>query len=93
MEKRLGFVGIIVEDRPSAAPEVNRVLSEHAELVVSRTGFPYPKRGCHVLALIVDATTDELGNLTGRLGQIPAVSVKAALAKSSGGRELPRRKA
>ncbi len=83
MEKRLGFVGIIVEDRHRAAPEVNRVLSEHAGLVVSRTGLPYPKRGCHVITLIVDATTDELGRLTGRLGQIPAVSVKAALAKGA----------
>ena len=84
MEKRLGFVGIIVEDRAAAAPEVNQVLSEHAELVVSRTGFPYPKRGCHVITLIVDATTDELGELTGRLGQLASVSVKAALAKSGG---------
>ncbi len=82
MERRLGFVGIIVEDRAAAAPRVNAVLSDHADLIVSRTGLPYAKRGCHVITLIVDATTDALGELTGRLGQIEGVAVKSALARS-----------
>jgi putative iron-only hydrogenase system regulator len=86
MERRLGFVGIIIENRAAAAPKVNAVLSEHADLVVSRTGLPYPKRGCHVITLIVDATTDELGRMTGLLGQVEGVSVKSALAKGTAAR-------
>ncbi len=85
MEKRLGFVGIIVEDRPHAAGPVNRVLSEHASLIVARTGLPYEKRGVSIITLIVDASTDELGDLTGRLGRIPGVSVKSALSKPGAG--------
>ncbi len=81
MEKRLGFVGIIVEDRAHAAPEVNRVLTEFGELIVARTGLPYAQKHCCVITLVVDATTDELGKLTGRLGMIPQVSVKSALSK------------
>jgi putative iron-only hydrogenase system regulator len=84
MDKRLGFVGIIVEDRIHAAPTVNAVLSEHAPLIVARTGLPYEKRGVSIITLIVDATTDELGGLTGRLGQIPGITVKSALSKPSG---------
>jgi aspartate ammonia-lyase len=34
-----------------------------------------------IITLIVRATTDELGALTGRLGSLPGVSVKSALAK------------
>ncbi len=83
MNKRLGFVGIIVEDRIHAAPQVNTVLSEHAPLIVARTGLPYEKRGVSIITLIVDATTDELGRLTGRLGQIPGIAVKSALSKAS----------
>ncbi len=83
MDKRLGFVGIIVEDRLHAAPQVNAVLSEHAPLIVARTGLPYQKRGVSIITLIVDATTDELGGLTGRLGQIPGITVKSALSKPS----------
>ncbi len=83
MSKRLGFVGIIVEDRERAAPAVNAVLSRHGDLIVARTGLPYPKRGVNIITLIVDATTDELGQLTGRLGEIPGVQVKSALAKTT----------
>lgn len=86
MEKRLGFVGIIVEDRLHAAPAVNGVLSEFGDLVIARTGIPYAQRQCCVITLVVDATTDELGRLTGRLGMIPGVSVKSALGKPAAAR-------
>lgn len=83
MSKRLGFVGIILENRKASAAGVNRVLSEFGDLICARMGLPYPKRGCCVITLIVDATTDELGRLTGRLGMIQGVSVKSALGKSA----------
>ena len=81
MEKRLGFVGIIVEDRSKCAGAVNGILSAHGGIIVARTGLPYEKRGCSVITLIVDATTDEVGDLTGQLGRIAGVSVKSGLAK------------
>jgi len=81
MGKRLGFVGIIVEDRVHAAPEVNTVLTEFGDLIVARTGIPYAQKHCCVITLVVDTTTDELGRMTGRLGMIPHVSVKSALSK------------
>jgi putative iron-only hydrogenase system regulator len=81
MDKRLGFVGIIVEDRQQAAPEVNRLLTEFGELVIARTGIPYARKHCCIITLVVDATTDELGQLTGQLGMIPGVSVKSGLSK------------
>ena len=81
MEKRLGFVGIIVEDRRKAAHAVNELLSEYGELIVARVGMPYKERKCCVITLIVDATTDELGSLTGKLGALDGVSVKSALTK------------
>ena len=89
MEKRLGFVGIIIEDRKQSAAEVNAVLSEFGGLVVARMGLPYDKRHCNVITLIVDATTDELGQLTGRLGQVPGVAVKSALSKLTTAPEHP----
>lgn len=36
MRKRLGFVGIIIEDRARSAREVNDVPSEHGELFVMK---------------------------------------------------------
>lgn len=79
--KRLGFVGIIVESRERSAADVNRILSEHGDLIVARVGLPQRERGCSVITLVVEATTDELGKLTGRLGQVAGVSVKSALGR------------
>ena len=81
MDKRLGFIGIIVENRKRSAEKVNQVLSDFGNLIIARTGIPYDKRNCCVITLVVDATTDELGNFTGRLGQIEGVAVKSALSK------------
>ena len=81
MDKRLGFVGIIIEDREEAAPRVNELLTEYGELIVARTGLPYLQRHCSVITLVVDAESDELGALTGKLGAIPGVSVKSMLSK------------
>ncbi|HNW38976.1 MAG TPA: iron-only hydrogenase system regulator [Candidatus Omnitrophota bacterium] len=82
MEKRLGFVGIIIHNRKKAAPEVNRVLTEFGDLVIGRMGIPHVKKELSVIVLIVNATTDGLGAFTGQLGKISGVSVKSGLSKA-----------
>lgn len=80
-QKRLGFVGIIIENREKCSGIVNDVLSEHADLILARTGLPNAKGKTSVITLVIDATTDEVGVLTGKLGRINGVSVKSGLAK------------
>lgn len=81
MHKRLGFVGLIVEDREKNATTVNTLLSEFGDIILARTGVPCPQRNCSAITLVVDTTTDQLGSLTGRLGRVPGVSVKSMLSK------------
>jgi putative iron-only hydrogenase system regulator len=52
-------------------------------MIIGRMGLPYRERNVSVISLIVDGTTDELGALTGKLGNLPKVTVKSALAKAS----------
>ncbi|HNV24525.1 MAG TPA: iron-only hydrogenase system regulator [Candidatus Omnitrophota bacterium] len=80
MKKRLGFIGIIVEDRKKIADKLNHLLSEFGDDIVARVGIPYKERNCSVITLIVDLTTDELGALTGKLGALKGITVKSALA-------------
>ncbi len=80
MARRIGFVGIILERR-DRAEAVNRALSEHADLISARVGLPMRDKGVSVITLVVEATTDELGALTGKLGNLDGVSVKSALSK------------
>ena len=77
-EKRLGFVGIVVESREET-PRVNRVLSEYGHLIKGRIGVPNPEDGTAVIGLIVEGTNEEVGALTGKLGNIPGMTVRSAL--------------
>ncbi len=80
-ERSLAVLTLIIRDRKAAAGEVNDELAHTGDIVVARMGMPYRERNLHIITLIVDATNDQIGALTGRLGQIAGVSVKAALAK------------
>ena len=79
--KRLGFIGILVEDLNSVE-KVNEALSAHGKLIVGRMGIPYRDRGVSVISLVVDGTNDEVSALTGTLGRLPGISVKSMLEKA-----------
>jgi putative iron-only hydrogenase system regulator len=81
MEKRVGFVGIIIHGRKKHAESVNSILSDFGDNIIVRTGVPKVGNDCSVITLVVNATTDELGALTGRLGALEGVSVKSMLGK------------
>ena len=80
--KRLGFVGIIIDDREKCAGIVNEILSHYADLILARTGLPRAKGNTSVITLVINATTDEIGELTGKLGSVPGITVKSGLSKN-----------
>jgi putative iron-only hydrogenase system regulator len=84
MEKRVGFVGIIIHRRKERAEKVNAILSDFGDSIVVRTGVPKVGKDCAVITLVVNATSDEIGALTGRLGCLEGVSVKSMLGKLEG---------
>ncbi|MBE5814646.1 MAG: CopG family transcriptional regulator [Clostridiales bacterium] len=81
MEERVGFVGIVMQDR-SAAEGVNRIIGAYAHIIRGRMGIPDQDSGEAVIGLIVRGSNDELGALTGKLGNLPGVQVKSALTAS-----------
>lgn len=70
-----------MEHRDRDAAAVNALLTKYGHLIVARTGVPYRPGHCSVISLVVNATTDEIGELTGRLGSLPGVSVKSMLSR------------
>jgi putative iron-only hydrogenase system regulator len=82
VEKRLGIVGIVIEDA-ACVEKVNAILHDCSDLVVGRMGLPYRERGVSVIALIVDGSTDAISALTGKLGRVPGASVKSMIAKTN----------
>lgn len=81
MNRRIGFIGIILENR-DCVDQVNHLISESSSIILARVGLPQRERGVSVITLVVEATTDEVGLLTGRLGAVAGVSVKSGLAKA-----------
>lgn len=79
MEKRIAVVGIVISSQEQAPSRVNEVLSKYAANIVGRMGVPKPEKGFSIIALIVEGTTDEIGALTGKLGNIKGVRVKSAV--------------
>ena len=79
-EIRIGVAAIIVEDVASSR-EVNEVLHKFGKLIVGRMGIPYRERGVNVISVILDGSADEISALTGQLGKISFVTVKAAMSK------------
>jgi len=77
-EARLGFVGIVVERREETA-RVNQVLTANGRVIKGRIGVPNQEDGTAVIGLIVEGTNEEIGALTGKLGNIPGITVKSAL--------------
>lgn len=79
-EKRIAVIAIVIDEQ-AAVPEVNAVLHDHNDMIIGRMGLPYRERGISLISVAVDASPDSISSLTGRLGQISGVSVKAAISK------------
>lgn len=82
MQKRIGVIGIIIENRSSVS-KVNVILSEHADMILGRMGVPYKDKNFSVISIIIEGTTDDVGALTGKLGNVEDVTVKTALSNKT----------
>ena len=81
MENRLAVIAIVVENLDNT-DELNRILHEYGSCIIGRMGIPYPKRSLSLISVMVDASTETISALTGKLGKIEGVSVKAAYSKN-----------
>lgn len=79
-ENRIAVAAIIIEDLDSARA-VNEVLHKFNKLVVGRLGIPYRERGLSVISVVLDGTSDDISALTGQLGKVANVTVKAVMSK------------
>ncbi|MDE6001764.1 MAG: iron-only hydrogenase system regulator [Clostridia bacterium] len=79
-EKRLAVISIIVEDREKSA-NINALLSEFGDFVVGRMGIPYREKSVSVMCVIIDAPTEVINTLTGKLGMLHGVTAKTLTSK------------
>ena len=82
METRIALIGIIVENKESAK-KINDILHEYGEYIVGRMGIPYQKRNVSVISIVMDAPSNTISALSGKLGMIPYVNIKTVYSKLS----------
>ncbi len=79
-ENRIAVIAIIVENLDQT-DELNRILHEFGPWIIGRMGIPYRARNISLISVAVDAPTETISALTGKLGRLEGVSVKAAYSK------------
>ncbi len=79
--KRIAVIGAIL-DKPSEANHTfNETIGEFKHIVRGRMGIPFQDEDISVVSITVLGTMDEINSLTGKLGNIPSVTVKTSISK------------
>lgn len=80
MKSRVAIMSIIVES-PSAVEPLNALLHEYGSYIIGRMGLPYPKRNINLISIAMDAPQDVISALSGKIGNIPQLSIKTTYSK------------
>ena len=85
METRIAAISLIVEE-PASVEALNGILHEYAPYVLGRMGIPYREKGVNIICVAVDAPTDVINAMTGKIGRLPGISAKAIYSRGSSAR-------
>ena len=77
MKTRVALISIIVENHESVE-KLNSVLHEYGEYIIGRMGIPYKIRKISIISVALEAPTDAINSLTGKIGRLDGVSAKTA---------------
>ena len=77
MENRIAAISILVSD-PASVEALNAILHSYGEHIIGRMGIPYRQRGVSIICVAIDAPTDVINGLTGKIGRLNGVTAKAA---------------
>lgn len=80
MEKKIAVVAVIVSNIDSVA-RVNQIFHEFSDYVLGRLGIPYKEKGVNVISIVLDAPSEILNSLSGKLGMIDGVKSKVMITK------------
>lgn len=77
MDTRVAVISIIVENG-EMVETLNSILHEASNYIIGRMGIPYRKRGISIISIALDAPQNTISTLSGKIGNLPGVSVKTA---------------
>ena len=77
MATRVAVMSIIVEN-PESVEKLNQILHENGRYIIGRMGIPYREKKINIISIALDAPQDAISSMSGKIGNLPGVSVKTA---------------
>lgn len=77
MATRVAVMSIIVEN-PESVEKLNHILHENGQYIIGRMGIPYREKKINIISIALDAPQDAISSMSGKIGNLPGVSVKTA---------------
>lgn len=77
MATRVAVMSIIVEN-PESVEALNQILHENGRYIIGRMGIPYREKKVNIISIALDAPQDTISSMSGKIGNLPGVSVKTA---------------
>lgn len=79
--KRAANISAILDKPQDSQRAFNDIVSEYNDIIRGRMGIPFGQGKIALVSLTVVAELDRINSLTGRLGKLEGVTVKASIAK------------
>lgn len=76
MKKQIATLGILIENFDKI-PQVNTLLHDFSDCIVSRLGLPYEKRNIRFINVVMDANSEDVEHLAENLNAISGVTAQA----------------
>ena len=70
-----GWVGLT-----DAAEALNGILHDYSGYIIGRMGIPYREKGIQIISVAIDAPTDIINAMSGKIGRLKGVTSKVAYA-------------
>ncbi|QGU95966.1 iron-only hydrogenase system regulator [Clostridium bovifaecis] len=79
--KKIGVISAILEEPKECQKEFNEIVSSFKGIIKGRMGIPFEEEGIAVICITVVGELNDINSLTGKLGNIPNVTVKTSISK------------
>ncbi|MCC0633575.1 MULTISPECIES: TM1266 family iron-only hydrogenase system putative regulator [Clostridioides] len=79
--KKVAVISAILEEPKECQLKFNEVVSTFKGIIKGRMGIPCEEEGVSIVCIAVVGEMDIINSLTGKLGNIPHVSVKTSISK------------
>lgn len=76
MATPLSIMGILVNDRSDAAPEVQEVITKFGSEILCRMGIPGPKKERGLITLVVESDLEKLMSFRRELEAVEGLTVQ-----------------